>query len=560
MRKRRTDATTVAFAVAAPRDPTLHVDLDSDIWKEARDRASDLRQVVGEDATEGARVAEIAKRWGVSRATVWRKIRSFREDAGVRGLLSQRRGPPKGTTKLPARVEELIAEVARRWWRECSENATIAEILPSILEECRARELPVPSRATVGRRLAALRRDPSNFSGSARRVLGARRRLIRGHYQIREPLSVVQMDHTVADVFVVDRETRESIGRPTLTVAIDVASRCVLGYCISLEAPSALLVALCLEHAVFPKEGWLRDLGLKLEWPMYGRPRALHSDNGREFHSAAFRRGCDLNAIDIIHRPPATPRFGGHIERLIGTLMRRVRLLPGSSYSDLLGQHASRAEQQARLTLADLQAFLATDIATYHSRTHRALGRSPRSAWEAAWQRREGSARIPVPCDRERFRCEFLPLQRRVVGREGIELFGLEYSSLELAAEVALGVSRVVRFDPRDLSRIYLERPDQTPLTVPLRDPPLVPLSWWEWRSTRRAMRRGEPCTPGMAPAIPPTVTPALSARRQRRFKARQELWREVQRSVPIAAAPLPLQPSLASPEADGRLAWEMLE
>ena len=159
--------------------------------------------------------------------------------------------------------------------------------------------------------------------------------------------------HTVADVFLVDPASRQPIGRPTLTVAIDVATRSVLGICLSLEAPSSLLVALCLEHAVFPKEVWLGTMGATVEWPMYGRMRALHSDNGKEFHSSAFRRGCDLNRIEVIYRPPATPRFGGHVERLIGTLMRRVRLLPGTSYSDLLGRRPRRAElQSAALTLS----------------------------------------------------------------------------------------------------------------------------------------------------------------------------------------------------------------
>jgi hypothetical protein len=38
------------------------------------------------------------------------------------------------------------------------------------------------------------------------------------------PLSVVQIDHTKVDVTVVDPTTRLPIGRPTLTLAIDVNS------------------------------------------------------------------------------------------------------------------------------------------------------------------------------------------------------------------------------------------------------------------------------------------------------------------------------------------------
>jgi putative transposase len=70
-------------------------------------------------------------------------------------------------------------------------------------------------------------------------------------------MDILQIDHTLMDVEVVDREQRRSIGRPWLTLAIDVASRAVAGFSISLESPSALSVSLVLSHAVLPKAGWL---------------------------------------------------------------------------------------------------------------------------------------------------------------------------------------------------------------------------------------------------------------------------------------------------------------
>lgn len=96
-----------------------------------------------------------------------------------------------------------------------------------------------------------VRADPYNFSGEVRAALRERTRLMRDSYKVADPLGVVQIDHTVADVFVIDSMSRQPIGRPTLTVAIGVATRCVLGTCLSLGAPSSQLVALCLEHAVF---------------------------------------------------------------------------------------------------------------------------------------------------------------------------------------------------------------------------------------------------------------------------------------------------------------------
>ncbi len=50
---------------------------------------------------------------------------------------------------------------------------------------------------------------------------------------------------------------RQPIGRPYLTLAIDVFSRVVVGYYLSLDAPSVMSIAMCVSQAVLPKEKWL---------------------------------------------------------------------------------------------------------------------------------------------------------------------------------------------------------------------------------------------------------------------------------------------------------------
>jgi putative transposase len=100
-----------------------------------------------------------------------------------------------------------------------------------------------------------------------------------------------------------------------------------VGLYLALEAPSATSVALCLAHAILPKDGWLSERGIAGEWGAAGVPECLHLDNGREFHSEALRRGCEQYGIALEYRPVRTPHYGGHIERLIGTMMGKVHLL-----------------------------------------------------------------------------------------------------------------------------------------------------------------------------------------------------------------------------------------
>ena len=88
-------------------------------------------------------------------------------------------------------------------------------------------------------------------------------------------LEQVQIDHTPVDVIVVDERYRLPIGRPYVTAGIDVASRCVAGLVVTLEAPSALSVGLCLAHMVDGQAGVAGAAGGEVSWPMSGKPREI---------------------------------------------------------------------------------------------------------------------------------------------------------------------------------------------------------------------------------------------------------------------------------------------
>jgi putative transposase len=97
---------------------------------------------------------------------------------------------------------------------------------------------------------------------------------------------VVQIDHTLVAGMLGDREHRQSIGRPRLTPVVDVASRAVAGFSVSLENPSAPSKSLVLSHAVLPKGWWLADREWpNLDWPMGGLARLIQVDHAKEFHS-----------------------------------------------------------------------------------------------------------------------------------------------------------------------------------------------------------------------------------------------------------------------------------
>lgn len=383
--------------------------------------------------------------------------------------------------------EELRSAIKR--------NADVAtdDLYPVIAASARAIRVTVPARSTVARRLAVLKGDAVNFDVDIARVLTVKRLPVRGRLETTGALSIVQIDHTLADVMLVDPIERRPIGRPWLTLALDVHTRMVLGMLLSLEAPSSLSVALVLDHAVFPKQAWAMSLGIEPDgWMRFVLMASLHLDHGVEFHARALVRGCQLYGMGLDYRPVATPRFGGAIERMIGTMMGKVRLLPGATMSKTLVERPKRVEARARFTLSDLTVYLARQIGIYHHTKHSSLDRSPIAAWEQAMRRGREWVVPQVPADREEFLVRFLPSALRTVTREGIRLRSLRYQSTELERLIAAGRPRFVRYVPRDLSKVYVEQKNALALAVPLSDRTWPALSLWEWEEIRRRGAAGD--------------------------------------------------------------------
>jgi putative transposase len=185
--------------------------------------------------------------------------------------------------------------------------------------------------------------------------------------------------------------------------------------------------------------------------------------------SRALKRGCEQHGVRIDYRPPATPRFGGHIERLMGTLMTRVHALPGTTSSNPIARGDYRSEQKAVLTLRAFERILALEIlGPYHNEVHAALGTTPSAAWAAGIAACDG---IRLPADPAAFVRDFLPFEDRVVRREGVRLFNVTYFDGALASLLDSSERRCrVKYDPRNMSAVFVELPAGGHLRLPCAD------------------------------------------------------------------------------------------
>jgi putative transposase len=303
----------------------------------------------------------------------------------------------------------------------------------------------------------------------------------------RRALGIAQVDHTPIDLIVVDDINRLPIGRPWITIVFDVASHAVLGFHATLEAPSDTSVAMALSMACLPKPKWLRELQVDFDWPMYGIQEVLHLDNASEFHSEALRRGCERYSIRLEYRPRGKVHTGGHIERYLGTLMRRIHGVPGTTMSNVEERGKYRSEQHASLTLRELEAWLALEIG---GRCHNDIHRGIRMTSHAAWKEALGNRPVPAPANPERLELDFLPVIIRKISRSGFQLFHIRYRDPLLSHFFSESQRHFVRYDPRNLARVWVPIPNRGEyLAVPYADLRRPPISQSEQQAAMRQIQ-----------------------------------------------------------------------
>ena len=179
----------------------------------------------------------------VSVASVYRwRERYVSAGNDVRALIpATRRRGGKGRSRLAA-VDDLVSTVVNDQYFK-RERVTIDDLHHEVARRVAemntdrpvAERLTVPSRATIGRRVAALDAQATFTAKHGRRA-------VRRHFtqwgeatEPARPLARVEIDHTRIPVIVIDEHDNLPLGRPVLTYCLDVATRYPLGYYLGFE-------------------------------------------------------------------------------------------------------------------------------------------------------------------------------------------------------------------------------------------------------------------------------------------------------------------------------------
>jgi len=461
---------------------------DDESWLDAKRVARELEKVLEASGPRAETVGRAAAELRLSTRQVYTLLARYRDERTVSSVLA--RSKPERKKRLGADVETIVAATLQEQWM-IPEAPPLAPVVAEIRARCEEAGLQPPSYFAIRARAADLF-TPEDIARRRSANPNHLRRLKPrpGYIAAPHPLAVTQIDHTPTDIQFVEVVDGAGtfVGRAYLTILVDVCTRCILGFCLTLEAPSTLSVALCLAHAVCRKEAWLQARGLAHAWPTFGRPKQIVTDSAKEFKGAAFRRGCAEYGVAIRRRDRGRVHEGGVVERLLGKLNAAIGQRDGATGSSIADRDGYPSEKRACLTFADLERCVALAIIDHNGQMNEKTLRVPLDEWRSR-------AVDPPPTEDapDAVLLNFLPEQRRRLTPQGVELFALHYYAPWLGVHVPERdrLGRLdIRYDPRDVSRIYVRDPSDGQFrATPRRDGDAAVLTLWEHRRARSDKR-----------------------------------------------------------------------
>lgn len=482
---------------ASPPELDQAPDVD---WDEARRRLAIIQPLLDEPRRPRSKVEKAAKDANKDTTTLYRWMKLYGEQERLSALLPPKRSGGRGKGRLEPQREELIeTAITDRYLQR--QRPTVKETSGYVARLCRQAGLKPPSLNTIRSRVLAIDERERYKRRGHLKIVADRFTARPGKFQdAARPLDVVQIDHTKLAMIVVDRERRLPIGRPWLTLVLDVYSRMILGFCLGFDPPSALTVGLALSHAILPKEASLERHGLDLHaWPCWGFPARILVDNGRDFHSKTLTRACEEYGIEIDYCPIAKPHFKAHVERMFRTIETALRSVPGTTFSNPAERSGYDSEGAAVMTLDELEGWLMAWITgVYHQRAHSGMDEVPAMRWHHGLlgdERQSGKGIPGRPTDEDRLRIDFLPAQERTIQTYGVRWDEINYYDDALRPYIAPPTSRRhasfrFRRDPRDISTIYFWDPElERYFAIPYRNTSHPPISIWELRKIQARLK-----------------------------------------------------------------------
>jgi transposase InsO family protein len=332
--------------------------------------------------------------------------------------------------------------------------------------------------------------DPAELPGRPARTATKPARASSAPLVLR-PGEQVQIDTTRLDIMAVLEDG--SLGRPELTIAVDVATRSILAAVLRPHSTKAVDAALLLAEMAVPhpaRPTWPDALKLSRAQVPYQRmlslderlegaaarpvivPETIVVDRGKIYLSTSFVAACETLGISVQPAPPRRPQAKGMVERTFGSINDLLcQHVAGHTGSNTL-RRGKDAAAEARWTIPQLQDFLDEWITCgWQNRPHDGLRHpvlpktaiTPNQMWAALVAL---CGYVPLPLTAADY-LELLPVRWQPITERGIRIDYRTYDHHDLnphrgqRSPVTANDGRwEVHHNPHDPRQIWVRLPD----------------------------------------------------------------------------------------------------
>ncbi|GAA0430261.1 DDE-type integrase/transposase/recombinase [Leifsonia naganoensis] len=437
-----------------------------------------------------------------SRSTIIRKRKKLRA-GGVTALIDGR----ELRTETPVDgADQRIVDALRKRAAIASKNSTITKLahIAEAIAEVKTLDpsIEIPSEATLrrwfnyvstGKRISKSSQSRKSLASVPKRSFGDTRKYFPGQF--------TEIDSTMLDCFVYDEDN--NIGRPILTMLIDVCTRSIIAWTFRLIAAKAVDHSFLIAEALTPPQlrpnagsAW-QDLQLRFPWVdlvsvedraalddtmPFIRPQTITIDWGTDYHGTAFEATCEAYGIDMLYAAPGTPTDKGHVERAFGTVKGFVEHI--ATFTGGAPGHRGDIEDRPIFDLVSLDAAFGEWRTRVYQNTPNdglfdpyrpGVTLTPNQMYMATW---DLAPMQPVPMDKIDY-IGLLQPDRRTIQAQGMQVNKRFYDSIQLQAlrsasprmdESGNAINDwEIRVHPHDPRAIWVRTPGNEWLEVPWR-------------------------------------------------------------------------------------------
>jgi hypothetical protein len=413
---------------------------------------------------------------GASTLRRWHRAYSLSGD-DWRSLVDGR-GSGEQKSKFTNESLELECRMLRRYLADTRPNAAYLFRVMKAMErrinrarkaEGRADLIKVCQRSTFYNRISDLPDDLKFIAREGEKLARMRYLIVQGRER-GFPLDLVEADEWKIDLVVLlmkakvwegltkeeQKAYRKASKRVWITVAVDYATNCFLGFRLHERAPSVETALATFIQTNMDKTRFAKAAGCKSSWDMYGGLKDVRVDSAAWYEAEGFAASINDAGARIAYPPAGLPPLRGTVERMFGILgSLALQNFSGRTFSNVVKRGDRDPRKEASVDIDALSEVFTRVIVDIHHNTRsngKLAGLTPRQAWNQLSRQRK----IPAPLGNTLLRHVFGVNYTRIIQRAGIRLFGIRYQSLQIQELRRDDTDQevVVRVNPYDLGAI----------------------------------------------------------------------------------------------------------